>query len=97
MSAWKSRDKLRALSIVTAAPPVAQLDRAPGFEPGCREVESLRAGLTKKRPLTGAFLFGRDLEVSNSRVQAETPQRPDQRGADKAHLSELGRQRKGPS
>jgi hypothetical protein len=25
-------------------PPVAQLDRAPGFEPGCREFESLRAG-----------------------------------------------------
>ena len=44
MSAWKSRDRLRALSIVTAAPPVAQLDRAPGFEPGCREFESLRAG-----------------------------------------------------
>ena len=43
MSARESRDKLRALSIVTAAPPVAQLDRAPGFEPGCREFESLRA------------------------------------------------------
>ena len=26
------------------SPPVAQLDRAPGFEPGCREFESLRAG-----------------------------------------------------
>ena len=25
-------------------PLVAQLDRAPGFEPGCREFESLRAG-----------------------------------------------------
>ena len=97
MSAWKTHDKLHALSTVTAAPPVAQLDRAPGFEPGCREFESLRAGHTKKRPLTGAFLFGGNLEVSNSRVQAETPQRPDQRGADKAHLFELGIQRKGPS
>jgi|SaaInlV_150m_DNA_5_1039734.scaffolds.fasta_scaffold240454_1 hypothetical protein len=27
-------------------PLVAQLDRAPGFEPGCREFESLRAGQT---------------------------------------------------
>jgi hypothetical protein len=27
----------------TALAPVAQLDRAPGFEPGCREFESLRA------------------------------------------------------
>ena len=26
------------------SPLVAQLDRAPGFEPGCREFESLRAG-----------------------------------------------------
>ena len=28
----------------TASPPIAQLDRAPGFEPGCREFESLWAG-----------------------------------------------------
>lgn len=26
--------------------PVAQLDRVPGFEPGCREFESLRARQT---------------------------------------------------
>ncbi|SVC24989.1 uncharacterized protein METZ01_LOCUS277843 [marine metagenome] len=51
------------------SPPIAQLDRAPGFEPGCREFESLWAGhfyiglanhrLSKTVPLTiTRFAFG---------------------------------------
>ena len=31
-------------AFASKSPLVAQLDRAPGFEPGCREFESLRAG-----------------------------------------------------
>jgi hypothetical protein len=71
MSACKSRDRLRALSIVTAAPPVAQLDRAPGFEPGCREFESLRAGHISKRLRWGAFCYVGSEKGSNSRVRVE--------------------------
>jgi hypothetical protein len=74
MSAWKSRDKLRALSIVTAAPPVAQLDRAPGFEPGCREFESLRAGHIPKRLRQGAFCYLGSEKSSNYRVRVERSQ-----------------------
>ena len=37
--------------------PVAQLDRVPGFEPGCREFESLRARQLK----TGGYGLGCDL------------------------------------
>ena len=71
MSPSKSRDRLRALSIMTAAPPVAQLDRAPGFEPGCREFESLRAGHIFKRLRKGAFWFVGVLEGSNLRVRIQ--------------------------
>jgi hypothetical protein len=35
--------------------PVAQLDRVPGYEPGGREFESLRARQTRKAPPAGAF------------------------------------------
>ena len=34
---------IRALVLLAACAPVAQLDRAPGYEPGGREFESLRA------------------------------------------------------
>ena len=41
------------------SPLVAQLDRAPGFEPGCREFESLRAGhLFQENPMESvAYLY----------------------------------------
>ena len=56
---------------MTAAPPVAQLDRAPGFEPGCREFESLRAGHTSKRRRLEALCYVRSEKRSNSRVRVE--------------------------
>ena len=39
-------------AFASKSPLVAQLDRAPGFEPGCREFESLRAGhLLQENPI----------------------------------------------
>jgi hypothetical protein len=59
----RSNPSLSATSLSYA--PVAQLDRAPGYEPGGREFESLRAHhLKSKRPhLRGAFLFVRTLSL----------------------------------
>ena len=36
-------------AFASKSPLVAQLDRAPGFEPGCREFESLRAAIFFKK------------------------------------------------
>ncbi len=42
---WCRQHELHILLPVRSnPPPIAQLDRAPGFEPGCREFESLWAG-----------------------------------------------------
>ena len=49
-----------------APPPVAQLDRAPGFEPGCREFESLRAGHIRKHPLMGALPYWVNVEAGGT-------------------------------
>jgi hypothetical protein len=51
-----------AATLLLFAPsaPVAQLDRVPGFEPGGREFESLRARHIKK----GFIIFGRPFVLS---------------------------------
>jgi hypothetical protein len=44
---------------MTISAPVAQLDRVPGYEPGGREFESLRARQTQNTRNSRVFLFGR--------------------------------------
>ena len=46
-------------------PPIAQLDRAPGFEPGCREFESLWA-----RQFTSPNYFYRTFNLARGTLAA---------------------------
>src|SRR5262245_3931716 len=55
------------LSIILRIAPVAQLDRAPGFEPGGREFESLRARQSLQSSPSGA-----DAASSNGQVATMT-------------------------
>ena len=48
---------LRGTSSGTDNAPVAQLDRVPGYEPGGREFESLRARQMTKGPHRGPFFI----------------------------------------
>ena len=57
----------------SAYAPVAQLDRVPGFEPGGREFESLRARHFVNKLLYGAFLQS---GLPEELVQTPSPTNP---------------------